>query len=391
VSRKQNGFIFHKGPSWFVRYSDNIRQKDGSVRWQQVCRKLPVPYGDQFRSKKSVQKLADDVLAPINNGTINPNSTMLLTDFVETVWLPYIEGQVRPYTARCYRQLWQRHLRDRVSNIALRDFRTVHAYNLLNDIARPQTLSKSTLQHLKNLLSGIFRDAKNLGFLDGDNPITGTRLPRTVRETEATHAYGLDEVNKMLLAVSGPAKTIIMLAAYSGLRRSEIRGLRCGDYNGRELTVQRSVVESDTNATKNAASKAPIPICTQLRVALDAHIVQLGPLATPNAPLFPAGNGRPLNLKNLVKRVILPALEGTGVDWSGWHGFRRGLATVLHAAGVDDRTISTICRHSNVAITQQLYIKSVTKTQVDAMNVFGAEVEKAANCNENGTAQTLVN
>jgi len=32
--------------------------------------------------------------------------------------------------------------------------------------------------------------------------------------------------------------------------------------------------------------------------------------------------------------------------WHGWHAFRRGLATNLHALGVDDKTIQAILRHS---------------------------------------------
>ena len=53
--------------------------------------------------------------------------------------------------------------------------------------------------------------------------------------------------------------------------------------------------------------------------------------------------------------------------WHGWHAFRRGLATVLHDLGVDDKTIQAIMRHSSVAVTQQAYIKTLAKQSVDAM------------------------
>jgi hypothetical protein len=35
--------------------------------------------------------------------------------------------------------------------------------------------------------------------------------------------------------------------------------------------------------------------------------------------------------------------------WRGWHGFRRGLATNLNRLGVQDKTIQSIPRHSNLA------------------------------------------
>lgn len=390
-----------------------VRQPDGTIKKQQVCKKLPVPYGGSYRTKASVKQFVSDILNPLNSGTVTPNSTMPVTAFTDEIWFDYISKRVRPYTVAVYRQLWTRHLKDRLGKISLRDFRTVHAANLLDEVAKPGELSKSTLGHLKNLLSGIFRDARQLGFLDAPNPIIGTRLPRSVRETPETGAYDLSQVQRMLLVLEEPARIVVMTAALTGLRRSELMGLRICDYNGRgcELSVARSVVEGDINETKTKSSKAPVPIIRQLADALAAHILRMGPLATPNAPLFQAGNGRPLNLKNLTKRVIVPALAGTGVQWCGWHAFRRGLATVLHAAGIDDKTISTICRHSNVAITQNIYIKSVSQSQVAAMNILGDEVKKAAEkleaetvttvalqiaektleCNNHATTQELIN
>jgi integrase len=65
--------------------------------------------------------------------------------------------------------------------------------------------------------------------------------------------------------------------------------------------------------------------------------------------------------------------------WHGWHAFRRGLATILHALGVDDKTIQAILRHSNIGITQNIYIKSVTEEQVSAMDTLS---EKLGSCNE---------
>ena len=64
-------------------------------------------------------------------------------------------------------------------------------------------------------------------------------------------------------------------------------------------------------------------------------------------------------------------------EWHGWHAFRRGLATNLHALGVDDKTIQTILRHSNVSITQNIYIKTVSESQVSAMDTLS---EKLGTC-----------
>ncbi len=104
----------------------------------------------------------------------------------------------------------------------------------------------------------------------------------------------------------------------------------------------------------------------------------MGKLAHPDLSIFQAGNGKPLNLDNLARRVIAPAVE-----WHGWHAFRRGLATNLHALGVDDKTIQAILRHTNVGLTMNVYVKSVGESQVNAMDTLSA---KLGTCNDLATA-----
>jgi len=205
----------------------------------------------------------------------------------------------------------------------------------------------------------------------------------------------------------------VLTAALTGLRKGEIRGLCWADFDGRELSVKRSVWNSTVNGPKTNRSKAPIPVVKQLADALETHRLCAGKLAQPNLPIFQAGNGKPLNLDNLVRRVIVPALTRCAVcsqpesehakdghafkldtsipSWHGWHSFRRGLATNLHALGVDDKTIQAILRHSNVGLTMNVYIKSVTESQVNAMDVLSARLDKET-CNNLATnSQRLVN
>jgi hypothetical protein len=40
--------------------------------------------------------------------------------------------------------------------------------------------------------------------------------------------------------------------------------------------------------------------------------------------------GTPLNLINLARRVVIPALKTRGVPWKGWHEFRRGFGSNLY-------------------------------------------------------------
>jgi integrase len=85
--------------------------------------------------------------------------------------------------------------------------------------------------------------------------------------------------------------------------------------------------------------------------------------------------GGALNLDNLARRVIIPVVRMSGIEWRGWHAFRRGLATNLHRLGVDDKTIQGILRHSSLATTQEIYIKTVGLDATTAMEKLEAALE----------------
>ncbi len=111
-------------------------------------------------------------------------------------------------------------------------------------------------------------------------------------------------------------------------------------------------------------------------------------------------------MANVAKRVIVTQIEkckvcrkakakhparGASLEldrslyWKGWHAFRRGLATTLHQLGTPDREIQAILRHSNIAVTQASYIKSVSENQQNALDMVAAEMATGASSNDHAT------
>jgi hypothetical protein len=134
--RQQNGYVFHRGKAWFVRYYDDVLQPDDTVKRVQVCRKLDVGYGGNYRTEKSVQPFVTEILAPLNRGQLNPQSTMLVSEFIERVYLPeYVEKNLRPATNKQYRDVCEYYLKPRMGKLTLRGFRTVHGEQMLAQIA----------------------------------------------------------------------------------------------------------------------------------------------------------------------------------------------------------------------------------------------------------------
>src|SRR5258706_14711118 len=119
----------------------------------------------------------------------------------------------------------------------------------------------------------------------------------------------ISEIKSMLAILPEPARTIVLTAAFTGLRKSELRGLTWASYNGEQLSVDRSVWNSTVSEPKTKRSRSPIPIVRPLAEALEAHRLRAGILAQSTLPIFQAGNGQPLNLDNIARRVIMPALS----------------------------------------------------------------------------------
>jgi integrase len=76
------------------------------------------------------------------------------------------------------------------------------------------------------------------------------------RETADTYAYNLSEIKTMLAALKEPAWTVILTAALTGLCKAEIRGLYWEDFDGKQLSVKRSVWNSVVSEPKTKRRKA---------------------------------------------------------------------------------------------------------------------------------------
>ena len=69
--------------------------------------------------------------------------------------------------------------------------------------------------------------------------------------------------------------------------------------------------------------------------------------------MFANSLGGALDLDILADRVIKPALKANGLQWKGWHAYRRGLATNLHELGIPDKVIQAILHHEEVKTTHE--------------------------------------
>jgi integrase len=175
----------------------------------------------------------------------------------------------------------------------------------------------------------------------------------------------------MLAVLPEPSRALVATAAFTGMRAGEIRGLTWEAYSpGDEnslgaVRVLRSVWRGRIGEPKNSRSKAPVPLIPQLDVLLEQHRRTNGNPAC--GPIFANGAGKALDVDSLYRRQMQKPLKAAGIDWEGWHGFRRGLATNLERIGGREAIAAMVLRHSNDRVTRKHYIKPPSIEAVSAM------------------------
>jgi integrase len=390
--KSQQGYIWRVGRSWYGRwYRDEIKQ--GARVRRQHSEKL-AEFGDHYRSEKDVKPLLAEKLKEVNEGRCPAESTLTIVKYFDGYFLPYAESELKASTVHGYRGLFRMYLRHQVANVSLRDFTCGQATKLLVEIYREHKLSKKSLRHVKGLLQSIFTLAKRQDVLFGENPIKDAGYPRAAKAANKSHAYTVQEMTSMLHTLTGTAKAAVAIMYFAGLRPGEARGMKWSDYDAdkRVLNVQRSIWRKHESGPKTEGSVAPVPVAEALRAILEE---------TPRTSEFilATPSGKPVDLHNLARRVITPALDLCGAchkpqsehekasheferdplmpEWKGFYALRRGIATAL--ADMDNAIAAkSVLRHSNVSTTTAHYVKSIDAAAVRGISKVSALFEPLA-------------
>jgi integrase len=369
--------------------------------WKRVTHSIGEVTTRGKRPPADIKTDAEQHMATVNGGTIPAERIATIGDFVERVYLPWIERYQRPSTLKGYRQVWKQHLKPLCERMWLKEVRTYQVQGWLNAIGENGSvcretservpLSKNSLKRIQSVLSGVFALAKQLGYYEGVNPLQDTRIDPRAAEPAETYAYSLEEVQALVAVLPEPAATAFAVAAFMGLRIGEIEALQWEDYRDGEMHIARSIWNGHVGAPKTRKSAAPVPVIRHLAERLEMHRLHS---RNPQAgPIFANSSCKPMSMNNLLGRVIRPVLNRCArcgmakgkphlkadheyhrdarlPQWHGWHAARRGLGSNLYRLGVPPMVIQRILRHSNVSTTANYYIKTAADDVRNAMAKF---------------------
>jgi len=151
-----------------------------------------------------------------------------------------------PYTAEVYRGYIRKWLLPTWGTLSLSDVKAVAFESWLGSL----TLANGTRAKLRNIMSAIYSHGMRWEFIDR-NPISLVR--QSAKRQHAPCVLDVEEIRALLAELTGPYRVMVYLACTTGLRVSELLGLRwmdC-DFEKGQIRMSRGTVRQRETAMEN--------------------------------------------------------------------------------------------------------------------------------------------
>ena len=260
-------------------------------------------------------------------------------------------------------------IRPRWGTTTIRNVRTLAVEHWLRTLKneRGDSMADSTKAKIRSLMSVLFNHAIRCEWLEqGKNPILLVRQSSQRRRTPVF--LEVQEIQSLLSHLESEFRLMAVLAVTTGLRRSELFGLKWSDvdFTSLEISVSRSIYRGTVGRCKTEASRRPVPLTH--RVAADLWIwKEATPYSEPDDWIFASRvhKGRhPMWPGVVLQKIIQPAAREAGITKHiGWHTFRHTYSTLLIANGENVKVVQELMRHASSHFTLQIYSQAQVRTK----------------------------
>lgn len=341
----------------------------------------------QFDKKRDADAHLDGVKAELRAGThVHVRDSITLSEAADML-VTYSEAEkLQRSTVKRYRELGDIHLKPRLgarklSEITLQMVKDLKV-ELLGDLSRP--MAAKVLNHL----SMVLNHAVEMGRV-GKNIARTVKVEKPKRDSKLIEPPDRADLKAMIKAATDDERALIMVLIVTGLRSSELRGLRWQDIDLKAATItvaQRADEWGVIDVPKSEAGKRTIPIPPKLVAELKRWKLRSPPSAIGLA--FPSKRGTPMHHGNLLRRVYFPlqVRAGLGVPKLdrageplvddddapvltgkyGLHDLRHAAASGWIAHKIDLKRLQVWIGHENIQLTLDTYGHLLVDKERDA-------------------------
>lgn len=328
----------YSGPKpWIVRWRD----PDDHQRWKGFVRKADA---DQYLVSIEHRKLQGDY--------VDPNS-----------------GKV---TIRAWCEQWrvmQPHRQSTAEQVA-RNFR-VHVYPVLGDrqlrhlrpsdvqawvTSMAQTSAPATVALVHQQFAAALMAAEHDRVI-GRSPARRTKLPR--RPKREVIPPTVEQVEAIADRMPDRYRTLVLLAAGSGLRLGEVLGLQVDriDFLRRTVRVDQQLLRTcELGPPKTSSSVRTVPVA---QIVLDEVAAHLAQFPAVDGLVFTSAMDTPIKQSNLGamwrRAVGRTSSETTGLEAIRFHDLRHFYASALISAGCSVKAVQKALGHASATETLNTY------------------------------------
>ena len=330
----------------------------------------------QFARKKEAEQYAERARTEVRQGTHTHDRDSITVAVAADMWIAAAEAEgLERSTTKRYRELAELHIKPRLGALKL----TALTKPMVQDFRLELLQAKSRAMAAKVLraLSAILNNAMEIGAIN-QNVAASVKIGKLKREAEKIVIPSRADLKAMIAAASESERPLILTAITTGLRSSELRGLRWQDIDlaaGTIAVCQRADQWGQIGPPKSEAGKRTVPIPPELVSELKRWKLR-GPPSRMGLT-FPSSTGTPLRHNNVLRRMFFPLQVRAGlgvpkidckgqpvVDVEGqpvltgkygFHTLRHAAASAWIESNIDLKRLQVWIGHENIRLTLDTY------------------------------------
>lgn len=330
----------------------------------------------QFARKKEAEEYADRARTEVRQGTHTHDRDSITVAIAADLWIAAAEAErLERSTTKRYRELAEIYIKPRFGELKLTALTKPKVQDFRLELL--QTKSRAMAAKVVRALSAILGNAMEIGAIN-QNVAASVKVGKLKRESEKIVVPERADLKALIAVASDTERPFILTAITTGLRSSELRGLRWQDIDlavGTITVSQRTDQWGVIGSPKSEAGKRTIPIPPELvselkRWKLRSKTSRLG-------LVFPSSTGTPMRHNNMLRRMYFPLQLRAGlrvpkVDARGspvldddqlpvytgkysFHSLRHAAASGWIESNIDLKRLQVWIGHENIRLTLDTY------------------------------------
>ena len=370
--RFQQPTPFKRGNWWYLQY-----WRDEFVEGKHSRKKAWAKLGEASLGVREAQKLAAEVLRPMNQGLESIGSATNFRIYVECTYIPLEMPLLAKTTQERYKGVLDHYLLPTFGDLSLRQLTPFVLQTYFSGMAGC-SLSHESQDKVRDVLASVLRTATEKYHLLVTSPMVGIQLPPSTRGKRHKPYVTPEQFDELVNAIPEPYATMVYVAVFTGLRISELIGLKWHDLGSDSIVIDERYCRGDWSAPKSSASDTTIAVdrcvierlhglkglVVSVRAGKAVRKYNLVKSDGPDDLVFQSvKDGKPMRDNNILARFIKPAARKLGLGFVNWRALRTSRATWMIQAGANPKDVQGQMRHSRIQTTLDIYAQFVPESQ----------------------------